>query len=140
MQIHQIKRKTKLKKSRYVGRGGKRGTTSGRGTKGQKARAGHKIYPEIHDVIKKLPKLRGYRFSARTKPAVVNLGQIESKYNSGETVNRETLIAKKVLTGKIVKIKVLGTGKLTKAVNIAGCELSASAKAKVEKAGGKIVE
>lgn len=140
MQIHQIKRKTKLKKSRYVGRGGKRGTTSGRGTKGQKARAGHKIYPELHDAIKKLPKLRGYRFLARVKPSVVNLGQIENKYSAGETVNRETLIAKKLLTGKVKVIKILATGKLTKAVNITGCDISVSARAKVEKAGGKVVE
>ncbi len=140
MQIHQVKRKTKLKKGRYVGRGGKRGTTAGRGTKGQKARAGHNIRPEIQDMIKKLPKLRGYRFKSRVKPSVVNLSQIETKYNAGEAVNRETLIAKKIITGKAKVIKILATGKLTKAVTVEGCELSVSAKAKVEQAGGKVVE
>jgi large subunit ribosomal protein L15 len=140
MQIHQLKRKTKLKKGRYIGRGGKRGTTSGRGTKGQKARAGHKIRPEIRDRIKKLPKLRGYRFRSRVKPSPVNLSQIEKKFSAGETVNIETLAAKKILTGKIGAVKILGTGKLTKAVTIVGCKVSLSAKAKVEQAGGKIVE
>ena len=59
MQIHNIKRKTKNKKSVSVGRGGTRGKTSGRGTKGQNARAGHKKRPELRDIIKKIPKLRG---------------------------------------------------------------------------------
>jgi len=55
MQIHDLKPKTKQKKSRQIGRGGKRGTTSGRGTKGQSARAGNKKRPELRDIIKKLP-------------------------------------------------------------------------------------
>ena len=58
MQIHQIIPKTKSKKGKYIGRGGKRGTYSGRGIKGQKARAGRKMRPEIRDMIKKLPKKR----------------------------------------------------------------------------------
>ena len=59
MQFHSIKRKTKNKKTKPVGRGGTRGKTAGRGTKGQNARAGHKKRPEIRDAIKRFPKLRG---------------------------------------------------------------------------------
>lgn len=59
MQFHNLKSNTKRKKSRQVGRGGKRGKTSGRGTKGQNARAGRKKRPEMRDVIKRVPKLRG---------------------------------------------------------------------------------
>lgn len=59
MQFHTLKRKTPNKKSRSVGRGGKRGKTSGRGTKGQNARAGRKKRPELRDFIKRIPKLRG---------------------------------------------------------------------------------
>ncbi len=59
MQFHTLKRKTANKKSRQVGRGGTRGKTSGRGTKGQNARAGHKNRPELRDFIKRVPKLRG---------------------------------------------------------------------------------
>jgi large subunit ribosomal protein L15 len=59
MQFHSLKRKTPNKKSRQVGRGGTRGKTSGRGTKGQNARAGHKNRPELRDFIKRVPKLRG---------------------------------------------------------------------------------
>lgn len=59
MQFHNLKRKTPNKKSRQVGRGGTRGKTAGRGTKGQNARAGHKKRPELRDTIKRFPKLRG---------------------------------------------------------------------------------
>jgi len=59
MQFHTLKRKTANKKARQVGRGGTRGKTSGRGTKGQNARAGHKNRPELRDFIKRVPKLRG---------------------------------------------------------------------------------
>lgn len=59
MQFHNLKRKTPNKKSRQVGRGGTRGKTAGRGTKGQNARAGRKKRPEARDTIKRFPKLRG---------------------------------------------------------------------------------
>ena len=59
MQIHNLKRKTKNKDVMTVGRGGKRGKTAGRGTKGQNARAGRKKRPELRDFIKRIPKLRG---------------------------------------------------------------------------------
>lgn len=59
MQFHTLQAKTKRKTSRQVGRGGKRGKTSGRGTKGQNARAGRKKRPELRDIIKRIPKLRG---------------------------------------------------------------------------------
>ena len=59
MQYHNLQSKTKRKRSRQVGRGGTRGKTAGRGTKGQNARAGRKKRPESRDMIKKIPKLRG---------------------------------------------------------------------------------
>lgn len=68
MQIHNLKRQFKNKKDRLVGRGGKHAKTSGRGGKGQTARAGNKRRPELRDIIKKLPKNRGYRFSSVKKP------------------------------------------------------------------------
>jgi large subunit ribosomal protein L15 len=60
MQAHTLKRNTPNKKTPRVGRGGVRGKTSGRGTKGQKARSGRKMRPEMRDLIKKIPKLRGH--------------------------------------------------------------------------------
>jgi ribosomal protein L15 len=64
MQIHNLKRLHKNKKDRIVGRGGKHAKTSGRGGKGQTARAGNKRRPELRDIIKKLPKNRGYQFKS----------------------------------------------------------------------------
>lgn len=71
MQIHDLKRTHKNKKDRIVGRGGKHAKTSGRGGKGQTARAGNKRRPELRDIIKKLPKNRGYRFKSRVKSFMV---------------------------------------------------------------------
>ena len=79
MQIHQIQRQTKLAKKKIIGRGGKRGTTAGRGTKGQKARAGHRIRPEIRDTIKKIPKLLK-ELSAANKYVIITDKNIEKLY------------------------------------------------------------
>ena len=143
--LNTLKRTTKNKKAKLVGRGGTRGKTSGRGTKGQKARAGHKIRPHIRDIIKKYPKLRGRGKNMNKafgiRPAVVNLDLLEKKFAAGEVVTPTALLAKKLITrnnGVLPHVKILATGKLTKALEIFDCELSASAKAKVEKAGGKV--
>ncbi len=125
-----------------VARGGKRGKTSGRGTKGQKSRAGHKIRPEIRDMIKKLPKLRGYAFnSLQTRPFVVNVGDLNDKFDAGASVSMVTLAAKKMIPeskGKTILVKILGGGELAKKLVISGLPVSASAKTKIEKVGGTI--
>ncbi len=72
MQIHQLKREHKNKRDRIVGRGGKHAKTSGRGGKGQTARAGNKRRPEMRDIIKRLPKRRGYKFHSRRKEIFIN--------------------------------------------------------------------
>lgn len=71
MQIHQLKRVHKNKPDRIVGRGGKHAKTSGRGGKGQTARAGNKRRPALRDIIKKLPKNRGYSFKSIHKAVKV---------------------------------------------------------------------
>src|SRR5436190_21485808 len=98
MQLHQLKKHSANKKSARVGRGGKRGKTSGRGTKGQRARAGRKMRPELRDIIKKIPKRRGYRCKAVSVAAFpISLEALEKAFSSGETVSRETLLAKKLV-------------------------------------------
>lgn len=145
MQLHTITPKTKNKKRMTVGRGGRRGKTSGKGTKGQKARAGRKLRPELRDIIKKLPKQRGrgknINQAFRQKPVVVNLGAIDAAFEKGASITPATLVAAGVIRiRKSVKpmVKVLGTGEITKALEFSGVEFSASAKEKIEKAGGKI--
>ncbi len=85
MQIHNLKRIFKNKKDRLVGRGGKHAKTSGRGGKGQTARAGNKRRPELRDIIKKLPKNRGYRFASVKKPFILSKEKVlpgKSKSNT----------------------------------------------------------
>lgn len=145
MQIHNIVRKTKNKKAVQVGRGGTRGKTSGRGTKGQKARAGRKLRPEMRDIIKKLPKLRGRGVNSfksfATESKVVNLNLIEKAFANGDTVSPKTLVAKKVLSmtsGKHPSVKILSEGDLTKKLIIEGCSVSAKAIEKIVAVGGEI--
>ena len=142
MLIHNLQRNKSNRRSRQIGRGGKRGTTSGKGTKGQKARSGHKLRPELRDIIKKLPKLRGYRFSTvSAKPAVVNLFKIDKAFVAGELVNPNSLVVKKLInkkSGKMPEVKILATGVLTKPLTFSDCLISASAQSKIEKSGGKV--
>lgn len=144
MQIHTLKRNTKRKKSVSVGRGGKRGKTAGRGTKGQKARAGRKLRPEIRDTIKKIPKLRGYAFkSVAKKPVAISLGTISTFYKDGETVSRETLREKKVIPtykGQFPSVKILiGKEAFNIKISVSGVLVSKKAKEEIEKLGGSIV-
>ncbi len=148
MQIHEIKRTHPNKKARRIGRGTTRGKTSGRGTKGQKARAGHKMRPELRDIIKKLPKMRGHgKNRARTvdssvvKLANVSLIAIEKAFDVGASITPATLLEKKLirtLKGKVPQVKILATGEITKKVAVSGCLVSASAKGKIEAAGGSV--
>ncbi|HEU4677843.1 MAG TPA: uL15 family ribosomal protein [Candidatus Paceibacterota bacterium] len=148
MQLNELKPKAPRKDAKRIGRGGKRGKTSGKGGKGQTARAGGRPRPEMRDIIKRLPKLRGHgKNRARTvrsekaRPVVINLGAIEAVYASGDTVSTGTLMAKGLLAskkGKVPQVKLLGTGELTKKLTVAGVLCSASVRAKIEKAGGTI--
>lgn len=142
MQLHQIKREHPNKKRKTVGRGGKRGTTSGRGTKGQLARSGRKLRPEFRDTIKRIPKLRGYRFaSIQDSYTVLNLAQLDKAFKDGDTVSVQTLFAAKLIEssgGKAPKIKILGDGKVSKKLELVGLKTSKTAKEAIEKAGGKV--
>ncbi|MFA6340922.1 MAG: uL15 family ribosomal protein [Candidatus Paceibacterota bacterium] len=141
MKIHNLKRVTENKKPRLIGRGGKRGKTSGRGGKGQTARAGHKARPEMRDTIKRMPKLRGYAFNTiQKKPVVINVGVLEV-FANGDSVTPATLVKREIVEmtkGGNPRIKILSMGEVTKKLNVSGCLISAGAKAKIEKAGGSI--
>ncbi len=147
MQLNQLQRKTPRKSEKRVGRGGLRGKTAGRGTKGQKARAGHKIWPNIREQIKKIPKLRGRGvgglISIQAKPLVVNLSSLEMAFAPGDTVNPKMLVERGLIrmrkhASKSPVVKILGDGELTKKFTVSGCVVSKSAKEKIEKAGGTI--
>lgn len=148
MQIHELKTKTARKTKKVVGRGGKRGKTSGRGTKGQKARAGHRIRPAMRDIIKKLPKSRGEGVSRNqfktdsVYSVVLNINLLSAVFVSGERVTPKTLLEKGLIEkrgNKMPVIKILAHGELDKKLDVRGCDFSLTAKTAIEKLGGTIV-
>ncbi len=142
MQIHELQPKHKAKAKKRVGRGGKKGTYSGKGMKGQKSRAGRKMVPMIRELIKKYPKLRGYRAIRLQKySVVVNLDTLEKTSKDGDVISADNLIKNgivRMIKGKKPEIKILGNGKLTKKLTVENCKVSESAKKAIEKAGGTI--
>jgi len=142
MQIHQVQPKTKNRKGRRIGRGGKKGTYSGRGMKGQKSRAGTHFQPRIRELIKKYPKLRGYRAGATPNDIIaVNLDVIEKHFGASEKITPAALVEKRIIAkmkGRVPKVKVLGRGEISKKLSFEGCQVSQSAKEKIEKAGGTV--
>lgn len=145
--MHQLSRKHPNTKHTQVGRGGKRGKTAGRGTKGQNARSNTRKRPQLRDIIKKIPKKRGHgknrAKSTYVKPRAfaVNLSVIEAIFENGATVSPVSLLEKGVLKStRLPKagVKILGTGTLTKKITISACEVSAGAKEKIEALGGTI--
>lgn len=143
MQIHELKVKGKKNRKR-IGRGGKRGTYSGKGNKGQKARSGGNVDPLFEggrsSLVDRLKKVRGFK-SIAPKKLVLGLDLLESKFADGEAVNFKTLVEKKIFRASEIKngVKILGNGKITKKVLVDGEILTSdSAKVAIEKAGGKV--
>jgi large subunit ribosomal protein L15 len=142
MQIHELQPKHKKRNKKRIGRGGKHGTFSGKGMKGQSSRAGRKMVPIIRELIKKYPKLKGYRrFALPDNSVIINLGILEKNTKDGETINPDNLIKKgiiRMIKGKMPEVKILGKGKITKKIIVENCKFSTSAKVAIEKAGGNI--
>lgn len=122
------------------GHGSGRGKTAGKGTKGQRARSGGRKGLKrigLKRVMQRIPKHRGFT-SIHKKPAVLNVGKLETKFESGITITPALLVKHNLIQNARAGVKILGDGVLTKTFTIKGCALSASAKAKIEKAGGQI--
>lgn len=144
MQIHSVKPKTKRKTSVQIGRGGKRGKTSGRGMKGQKARAGGKLRPEMRDIIKKIPKLRGRGKNSNLpvkNSVAITLSALDKAYTAGETVTHATLREKGLVTAVAMRsrsAKIVATGELSKKLAVSGVAVTRGAREHIEKAGGTV--
>ncbi len=114
---------------------------SGRGIKGQKARAGHKLQPVIRRLIKRYPKKRGYRFSSqKEKPEIIKLKDLENNFENGAEVTPEQVIEKGIVRkkkGRVPKMKILGKKKLKKKLIIKEIPASKGASESIEKAGGE---
>ena len=148
MQLHDLKPKNRRTTARRIGRGGKRGKTSGKGGKGQTARAGGRPRPELRDMIKRLPKRRGFGKNRaatvnneRMRAHVVNVVDLDTTFKDGDVINPATIIASgliEVREGRDVIVKILGTGELTKKLTVTGCTVSKTARTKIEAKGGTV--
>ena len=131
------------KSRRRVGRGNASGmgTYSGHGQKGQRSRTGGSGGLRLKALRKRvmsMPKLRGFN-SMYPKAAVVNLDDLQNSFDAQAVISPKSLTKKGLVDSPRYGVKILGTGKLSKAFTVRNCQLSASAKEKIEKAGGKIV-
>lgn len=137
--------KNQSKKKKRIGRGNAAGTGtySGRGVKGQTARAGGKRRPGFEGgqtpLYRKMPKLKGFNNINRKEFRAVNIDALESTFDDKAKVNHETLVsAGLVRKGELVK--VLGRGEIKKSLEVTVDKVSDSAKKAIEKAGGKVTE
>ncbi|MEK7498586.1 MAG: uL15 family ribosomal protein [Patescibacteria group bacterium] len=143
MQLHEVKSDHPGRKSKRVGRGGKRGTTSGHGQKGQKSRAGRSIKPNVREMLLRFPKLRGINFkSTKQKVYPVSLDMLQKVVENKEVITVAWLIKYGLVKksgGKNPSVKILdGRNEFTKSVTIKGVSVSESAKKRVVTNGGTI--
>lgn len=138
MQLNDLKPTGIRKSQKRVGRGGKRGTTSGHGQKGQKSRAGHRIRPAERDLLMRLPKLRGIKNKPKRPNALLfTVGELTKIFPEG-VVSKKVIVEKGLAEGTHIRIKILSGGEIKKAISVEGVEISKGAKAKIEKAGGTV--
>ena len=140
--LHPNKGATKTKKRLGRGRGSGTGKTSGKGVKGQKARPGHHGARFAFEggqmpMPRRIPK-RGFKNPNRVEAFPINVALLEKEFDAGATVDMTTLRAKGIVPKLVETIKILGEGELTKKLTIKAHRASATAKEKVEKAGGSI--
>ena len=146
MKLHDLPR-FKQKSRRRIGRGGKRGSYSGRGVKGQRSRAGRRIRPAFRDLISRIPKRRGFRNKpVSVRPRIVPLALIEKKlklFSSGKSGMLTVDLAFLKQAGLVPLshrgvVKILGNQTLTTAIVARGLLVSKGAKMKIEEAGGTV--
>jgi large subunit ribosomal protein L15 len=142
MQLHDLQPKNDNEDKKRVGRGGARGKTSGRGHKGQLARAGGTPRPQLRDRIKKIPKLRGYDNNpVQEQPVAVNIGAIAQVAESGDYITPQFLAKTGLIQkegNRLPKVKILGSGDIGVDVTVAECQTSETAQEKITEAGGRV--
>ena len=147
VKIHNLASVSKTKPKKRLGRGNSsgKGTYSTRGIKGQKARSGSggmRKRSVMRQLIKKIPKLRGYRSKVRSQPrAEVDVARLSAHFADGETVTPETLVKRGLVLrvgGKLPDVKLLGSGEVSKKLLVKDCAISAGARVQIEKAGGSV--
>ena len=134
------------KKPKRVGRGSSSGlgSTAGKGNKGQQSRSGGKTYVGFEGgqmpLYRRIAHKGFSNYPFKKEYVCINVELLEAKYNDGETVDKASLVAKGFISGKAESlVKILGNGDITKKLTVNVDKVSASAKAKIEKAGGSVV-
>lgn len=124
------------------GNGSGHGSTAGRGDKGQLSRSGGGKGPGFeggqNPLAMRLPKLPGFKNRFRVEYAIVNVSRLEECFDADTTIDVDTLFARKLIKSKTAPVKVLGDGELTKKFTVKVDKISASARAKIEAAGGTV--
>src|ERR1700704_4162872 len=133
---------TKLKKRLGRGRGSGTGKTSGKGVKGQKARAGHHGARLAFEggqmpMPRRIPK-RGFKNPFRVETFPINVATLERAFDAGAVVDVQALRPKGLVPKLVVHVKILGEGDITKQLTIKAFRASVTAREKIEKAGGTI--
>ena len=133
------------KKPKRVGRGSSSGlgTTAGKGNKGQQSRSGGKTYVGFEGgqmpLYRRIAHKGFSNYPFKKEYVCINVEQLDAKYNDGETVNKESLVAKGFISSKkTALVKILGNGDVKKKLTVEVDKVSESAKAKIEKAGGSV--
>lgn len=132
------------RKKHIVGRGDGSGSggTAGRGNKGQQSRSGGKTYPGFEGgqmpLYRRLPSRGFSNYPFRKEYQVVNLRDIEGKFQAGDTVDTLSLFMKGLVRKPELPVKVLGEGQVSVALTVSVDAVSSSAKAKIEAAGGRV--
>jgi large subunit ribosomal protein L15 len=143
MKLHNLIKSGGRKERKRIGRGegSGRGKTSGRGHKGQRSRSGFGLRPGFESghvpLYRRLPKRGFSNFKFRTEYAIINVGDLERV--ESETVDRDVLVRFGLARKSSKLIKILGEGELSKAFTVKADKFSASAKEKIEKAGGQVI-
>lgn len=145
MELHNLKNvpgAVHRRKRVGCGEGGGHGKTSGRGGKGQTARSGGSVRPGFEGgqmpLFRKLPHRGFNNKNFRTEFAVVNLSDLE-KIEGATEIDRQVLVEKGLIRSNAGKVKILGDGEVSKALKVTADKFSASAKSKIEAAGGEAV-
>ncbi len=133
------------KKPKRVGRGSSSGlgTTAGKGNKGQQSRSGGKTYVGFEGgqmpLYRRIARKGFSNYPFKKEYVCINVELLGTKFNDGETVNKASLIEKGFISSKSNSmVKVLGNGEITKKLTVEVDKVSASAKEKIEKAGGSV--
>ncbi|MHB1004459.1 MAG: 50S ribosomal protein L15 [Chloroflexota bacterium] len=146
MQLHDLKPAPGSHKDRRRlgrGHGSGRGTTAGRGSKGQKARAGGQVNPRFEGgqlpMVLRLPRKRGFTNRNRIEYAVLNVSDLQ-RFEADSAIDPQSLFELGIVKKRRQPVKILGTGELDRPLTVRAHKFSASARQKIEAAGGKAEE